>query len=147
MAKPCHLFTNNDGLKLKVSTDLYDDSDEFFNGKGGKLVSFEDMMSGNVCAEWKGWLGFVKDIVIPEQKEEGETFSLLQKTLDSFEKSSFTPPEGIELVVKHPYDSSSNGLQKLLKMVESSTLPFVATITVRRPLTKGKKQVVLGNKN
>jgi hypothetical protein len=144
--KPCRLSANREGLKLEVNTDLYDDSDEFFNGESGKFVSFQDVASGNVCTEWKEWLGFVKEIVIPEQKKEQETLNLVEMVLGCFEKSNLTLPEGIELEVKQPYDSASNSLKKLLKMIDRSTLPFVATITVTRSSTKANKQVVLGNK-
>lgn len=99
-----------------------------------------------MCTEWKRWLNFVKEIVVPEQKTESQTRRLLKAFLACFEQSELTLPKYIELEIKQPSDPESNEIHQLLKMIDSSTIPFVATVAVKEPSTEPKKQVVLGSK-
>ncbi|KAA8902864.1 hypothetical protein TRICI_005788 [Trichomonascus ciferrii] len=145
--KPTQLSVSREGVKLEVNPELfYDDGDDFFSGESGKLTSYQNIKGGKLCTEWKRWLNFVKEIVVPEQKTESQTRRLLKAFLASFEQSELTLPKYIELEIKQPSDPESNEVHQLLKMIDSSTIPFVATVAVKEPSTEPKKQVVLGSK-
>ncbi|KAA8902218.1 hypothetical protein TRICI_005934 [Trichomonascus ciferrii] len=126
--KPARLSVSREGVKLEVNPELLcTDSDDLF-GESGKLASFRNIKSGRLTTEWKGWLNFVKEIVVPEQKTEKQTPNLLKAFLACLGQSELALPKDIEFEIKQPCSPASNGIYQLLKMIDCFTIPFVATV-------------------